>query len=86
MAASMGAVDAIAFTGGIGEGSMEIRAAACDGLGFLGVRLDTSRNERSDPEDSELSAPDSAVKVTLIHAREELEIAREVRRVAALEP
>src|SRR5919204_967939 len=86
MAASMGAVDVIAFTGGVGEGSMEIRAAGCEGLGFLGVRLDNSRNERSDPEDSELSAADSAVKVTLIHAREELEIAREVRRVAGLEP
>jgi acetate kinase len=83
MAASMMGLDAIAFTGGVGEGSAQIRAAACEGLGFLGVSLDAARNEAENPVDRDLSGSGAIVMVTLIHAREELEIAREVRRVAA---
>jgi acetate kinase len=83
MAASMGGVDAIAFTGGVGEGSPIIRAAACEGLGFLGTSLDAARNDAVGVEDADVSARDARVEVTVIHAREDLEIAREVRRVAS---
>ena len=82
MAASMAGVDAVAFTGGVGEGSAGIRAAACRELRFLGLSLDAARNEEAGDEDVDLSAPGAAVRVTLVHAREDLEIAREVRRIA----
>lgn len=80
MAASMDGVDAIAFTGGVGEGSARIRRDACEGLAFLGVALDGARNEAAGEEDADLSAPEALVRVVLVHAREDLEIAREVRR------
>jgi len=44
-AAAMGGLDAVAFTGGIGENSAALRAACCEGLDFLGVRLDSEQNE-----------------------------------------
>jgi acetate kinase len=80
MAAAMGGVDALAFTGGVGEGSAAVRRSACGGLGFLGVRLDEGRN-RGRRGDTVVSAPGSAVAVVVVRAREDLEIAREVRRV-----
>ena len=83
MAASMGGLDAIAFTGGVGERSPVVRAGACEGLGFLGVSLDANGNEKAGDDDADLSGAGSRVSVTLVHAREDLEIAREVRRVAA---
>ena len=83
MAASMGGLDAIAFTGGVGERSAVVRAGACEGLGFLGVSLDANGNEKAGDDDADLSGAGSRVSVTLVHAREDLEIAREVRRVAA---
>jgi acetate kinase len=44
-AAAMGGLDAVAFTGGIGENSPRLRAACCQGLEFLGIRMDAARNE-----------------------------------------
>lgn len=81
MAASMGGLDGVVFTGGVGEGSALIRAQACQRLGFLGIELDTSRNESASEEDRDLSAPGAAVRVLLVHAREDLQITREVRHV-----
>ncbi|HXF36387.1 MAG TPA: acetate/propionate family kinase [Actinomycetota bacterium] len=83
MAASMGGLDALAFTGGVGEGSARIRAQACQGLGFLGVALDPARNEVSDAGDRDLSSPGARVRAVVVLAREDLEIAREVRRLLA---
>jgi acetate kinase len=83
MAASMAGVDAVAFTGGVGEGSAGIRAAACQGLRFMGLSLDAARNEEAGDEDVDLSAPGAAVRVTVVQAREDLEIAREVRRIGS---
>jgi acetate kinase len=84
MAASMGGVDAVAFTGGVGQGSARIRRDACRGLGFLGVALDGAMNQAAGTEDADLSPEGTRVRVVLVHAREDLEIAREVRRVAPL--
>jgi len=84
MAASLGGLDAIAFTGGVGERSSEVRALAADGLAFLGVGLDPAANEAATGQDeAEVGAPGAAVRTFVIPAREEVEIAREVRAVLA---
>jgi acetate kinase len=83
MAAAMGGLDAVVFTGGVGEHAPSIRQAACDGLEFLGVGLDGAANLRAGKEDADLSATSARVRVLLVHAREDLEIARETRRLLA---
>lgn len=83
LAATLGGIDALVFAAGVGENSATLRAAACEGLEFMGVRLDSAENEAS-PVDADIAAADSAARVLVIHTREELMIARETRRV--LEP
>jgi acetate kinase len=78
MAASLGGVEALVFTGGVGEHAGPIRAEACAGLGFLGVALDEEAN-RDPRADAEIGAAESRVRLLVIAAREDLEIAREVR-------
>ena len=78
MAAAMGGVDAVAFTGGVGEGAPEVRRRAVDGLGFLGVAADPSRNEANGP-DTIISPDDAPVAMVVVVAREDIEIARQVR-------
>jgi acetate kinase len=80
MAAAMGGLDGLAFTGGVGEGSASIRMRAADGLGFLGVRLDPHANDIAQL-DAEVGAGDTPVRTFVIRAREDLEIARQVRAV-----
>jgi acetate kinase len=82
MAASLGGIDAIAFTGGVGERSSIVRAMAADGLGFLGVALDAERNSRAGDGDREIGGGGATVRAFVIPAREDVEIARDVRRVA----
>ncbi|HEY6790586.1 MAG TPA: acetate/propionate family kinase, partial [Trebonia sp.] len=60
MVAALGGLDALVFTGGVGENSAEIRSRAMDGLGFLGVRADASRND-SGTGDREIGSPDVPV-------------------------
>jgi acetate kinase len=84
MAASLGGLDAIAFTGGVGERSAPVRAAAADGLGFLGVALDAAENEAATGDaDAEIGAPGAAARAFVIPAREDVEVARGVRAVLA---
>jgi acetate kinase len=82
MTASLGGLDALAFTGGVGEHSAPLRAMTVAGLGFLGVELDATRNHAGEP-DRELSGADSRVHTIVIEAREDLEIARQVRAALA---
>jgi len=82
MVAAMGGLDALVFTGGVGENAPEVRAGACDGLEFLGLTLDATRNGAS-VGDGEVGADSSAVRILVIRAREDLEIARQVRAVLA---
>jgi acetate kinase len=82
MAASLGGLDALVFTGGVGERAPVVRAMAADGLGFLGVALDPARNEGG-PEDREIGVDGAAVRLLVIAAREDLQIAHEVRGVLA---
>ena len=81
-AAAMGGLDAIAFTGGIGENSARLRSACCEGLDFLGVRLEPGRNE-SGSGDRLVSAPDSRVAVLALATNEELVVARRAYAVLA---
>jgi acetate kinase len=80
MAAAMNGIDALVFTGGVGENSAEIRARTMDGLEFLGVRCDPDRNSPGSA-DREIGAPDAPVRALLIAAREDLQIAGEVREL-----
>jgi acetate kinase len=80
MAAAMNGLDALVFTGGVGEHAPVIRALAAEGLGFLGVRLDEGRNT-SGSGDREIGPSESGVRTLVIEAREDLEIARQVREV-----
>jgi acetate kinase len=80
MAAALGGLDALVFTGGVAEHSAPIRWRAAQGLGFLGVSLDEGTNSTAEP-DGELSPPGAAVRSFLVEAREDLEIARGVRQV-----
>jgi acetate kinase len=90
MAASLGGLDAIAFTGGVGERSAVVRALAADGLGFLGIALDPLANGRPaggpGPADRDVSAPGATASAFVIAAREDVEIARGVRSVLATGP
>jgi acetate kinase len=81
-AAAMNGTDAIVFTGGVGENSPEIRAGAASGLRFLGVEIDGPFNEHAEG-DVDISAAAATVRTLVVHAREDVEVAREVRRVLA---
>jgi acetate kinase len=80
MAAALDGLDALVFTGGIGEHSSEIRAQAAAGLGFLGVAVDGARNAQSQA-DCEIGARGAAVRTLVLTAREDNEIARQVREL-----
>ena len=81
MAAATGGTDALVFTGGAGEHSARLRRDACAGLGFLGIELDDARNEGAtgDAPDVVVSPEHAAAAVVVVHAREDLEIAGQVR-------
>jgi acetate kinase len=78
MAAAMGGLDALVFTGGVGENAPVVRERACAAAAFLGVKLDPGRNERGAP-DTVLSPPGAAVATVLVAAREDIEMARGTR-------
>ena len=75
-AAAMGGVDIITFTAGVGENGPDMRESICEGLGFLGVRVDHEKNQVRGKE-TDISAADSTVKVYVIPTNEELMIARD---------
>ncbi len=80
MIAVLGGVDALVFTAGVGENSPEVRAVVCDNFAFLGLRLDQGKNAQApsdDNNDKDIAAPDSAVRVLVIHAQEDWMIARD---------
>ena len=82
LAVTLGGVDALVFTAGVGEHSASLRRAACEGLECLGIRLDAAANE-SGAGDREVAAATSSARVWVLHTREELMIARETQRVLA---
>ena len=73
--AVLGRVDAIVFTGGIGENSKMIREGTCEGLSGLGILMDVKKNDRVAGDELEIQDDRSAVKILVIPTNEELEIA-----------
>jgi len=80
MAAAMNGLDVLVFTGGVGENSAPVRSAAVAGLRFLGLEIGPTLNA-SLRADSDISAPGAQVPTLVVKAREDVEVAREVRRV-----
>ncbi len=76
MLASLGGLDALIFTAGVGENSAVVRSAACEAFGFMGLKLDGEKNQQLQG-DADIAAADSAVRVLVIHTQEDWEIARE---------
>ena len=77
MAATMGGLDAVVFTAGIGEHAAPVRAEACEGLDFMGIKIDPTRNAL---HETVISADDSNVRVMVIPTNEEIVIARAAAR------
>lgn len=78
MAAAMNGIDVLAFTGGVGEHSPEVRRRTCLGLAHLGVTVDDAANDRS-TGDSTISADDGGAACVVVTAREDLSMARAAR-------
>jgi len=76
MLASLGGVDALIFTAGVGENSAAIRAATCEGFTFLGLNMDAEKNTQS-PVDQDIATVDSNVRVLVIHTEEDWAIAQQ---------
>ena len=79
-AAAMGGIDAIVFTAGVGENSPITREMVCDGLEFLGVKIDDAANDVRGF--ARISSSDSKIAVYSIPTNEELVIARDTKRIA----
>jgi acetate kinase len=78
MAAALGGIDALVFTGGVGERAPRVRELACEGLQYMGIRIDRRRNATI-TGDGDVAAYGALVHVLVVHAREDVEIARETR-------
>ena len=74
-AAAMGGIDVLVFTAGVGENQVCMREAACQGLEFMGIKIDVEKNATIHGEEAIISTPDSKVKVVVIPTDEELMIA-----------
>ncbi len=83
MVAALGGLDVLVFTGGVGEHAPAIRARAADGLAYLGVELGRAANDAA-RGDADIGAPGARVRALVVTAREDLEIAGEVRDVLGL--
>jgi acetate kinase len=82
MTAALEGLDALVFTGGVGERAPEVRRRAATGLAFLGVALDDAANAAADG-DRDIGARGAGARTLVIAAREDLEIARQVRALLA---
>lgn len=80
-AAAMGGLDAVLFTGGIGENSFELRAEVCEGLDFMGITLDESQNRNNTGADHKISVDGTNVEVWVIPTDEELAIAKDTKEI-----
>jgi len=76
MLATLGGLDALVFSGGVGENSAAVRSAACKQFEFLGLKLDLDKNAQS-PADQDIAASDSGVRVLIVQAQEDWAIATE---------
>ncbi|MDJ1183817.1 acetate kinase [Roseofilum casamattae] len=76
MLGSLGGLDTLVFTAGVGENSALVRQKACEGWEFLGLKLDDGKNEES-PVDVDIATADSTVRIYVIHTEEDWAIARQ---------
>lgn len=81
MVASLGGLDALVFTGGIGENSPEVRTAACEAFEFLDLKIGAEKNAAS-PIDQDIAAESSTVRVLVVRTQEDWAIARECWKLA----
>ncbi len=79
-AASMGGLDAVVFTAGIGENTASIRAGVVEGLEFMGLKMDYEKNNIRG-EELDISTPDSKVRILVIPTNEELMIAMDTAKL-----
>lgn len=79
--AAMDGVDAIAFTGGIGENCSDLRAGVCHNLSYLGIKIDDELNNSVHGEEAELTVPGCPVRVFVVPTDEELAIARDTKSI-----
>ncbi len=84
-AAVLEPLDAIAFTGGIGENAVRLREQICRGMSQLGVRLDPAANDAAVGEEAQIQAPNSTVRVFVIPTNEQLAIAKDTCELATKE-
>ena len=85
MLPSLGGLEALVFTGGVGENSARVRREVCAAFGFLGLELDEAKNEASPSDrsfDRDVTASPSRVRALVVRAREEWAIARSCYAVA----
>lgn len=82
MAAVLGGLEVLVFTGGIGEHSPDVRRDVAASLGYLGLRLDTVASATRQ-DDADIAAPDARVRVLVLTAREDLTVLAEVKRLLA---
>jgi acetate kinase len=82
MVAVLGGIDVLLFSAGIGENSPDVRAAACADFSYLSLAIDARKNLQG-ASDRDISTPDSAVRVLVVHAQEDWAIARQCQRLAA---
>src|SRR6266478_1151262 len=80
MAATLGGIDALVFTAGVGERAVEIRKRVCENLEYLGLELDRTANETCKP-DADIATQASTARILVIATREDLTIMRETRRL-----
>jgi acetate kinase len=80
MAATLGGIDALVFTAGVGEHAPEIRERVCENLNYLGLELDRTANQTCKP-DADIAMPTSAARILVIATREDLTIMRETKQL-----
>jgi len=81
MIAAIEGIDALVFTGGVGENSAVIRAEATDGMRWLGVKVDNQKNKSVMDDDADISTLGASVRTLVVHSREDLQIAKECRQL-----
>ncbi len=83
-AAVMNGLDAVLFTGGIGENAAGVRSGACKDMDYMGIKLDEELNAKTQGELAKISAPDTKVEVWVVPTNEELLIARDTKELCGL--
>lgn len=81
MVASLEGLDVLVFTAGVGENAVNVRQKACERLEYLGIKIDTEKNQNS-PQNEDISTAESKVRVLVLHTNEDCAIAQTVHKLA----